>query len=215
MHRFNRTNCLLWLLCSISLTLCMYASCTSFDTLATTILAILGGVNIVLASIGAVIAAPEVTAIEAGVTIAENAVNALKTTVDNYEANKTGTGLVADIQSAVAAVQASLSGLLAAAQIKNTTLQNWIAKIVALIGTVVQEVVTDIIPNLAAARDAHLSGNDAPALSLDQKVKDLAVKLRAEHEAALAESDLPDMTKAAVKTHVDHALAHHIGPIRV
>ena len=212
----SRKTILRWMvIASLCLMVLSFCGCDSFDALANTVLAVLGGIGVVLASVGTLLTPAESAAVQEGVQIAESGVTALKKAVDAYEEDKTGTGLLAAVQAAVAALQQNLAGLLAAAQIKNTTLQAWITKVVGLVGTVLQEVVTDILPELAPAMQAHLAGDNTKLESLSDRIKALTKQFRADHDAALDASGLPaDAIKAAHK-HVNDKLAHHIGPIKV
>jgi len=189
--------------------------CSGFDSLTTTILAILGSINVVLATIQATIPSPIVAAIEAADSIAQAAVNALKTAYDNYIKDKTGTGLLAAVQAAIQAVQQSLAQLLAAAHVDNAGLQALITKVVNLISTVIQEVITDIVPSIVPAMTAHAAGNDAPAVNLNEKMKAMAAKLKADHAAILDSSELPAEAIVAAHKYIASKTAHHVGPIRV
>lgn len=191
------------------------ACATSLSTLFTTINAILDGIGIVLTTIGTVLTPAEAGAISTATTLVEDAVDEVEETVDTYESDKTGAGFVADVQAAVAAVVTNLSGLVAVAQVKNAALQAWITKVATMIGDVVNEVVTDILPAVPAATAAFMAGNSAPAKALDAKIKALAEKLRSDHQAALEASSLPSEAIQKVTSHINSKLAKHIGPIRV
>ena len=203
---------LLLAICCFTLAL---TACTGFDSLATTILAVLGSINVVLATIQATIPTQIVAAIETADSIAQAAVNALKTAYDNYVKDKTGTGLLAAVQAAITAVQQSLAQLLAAAHVDNTSLQSLITKVVGLLSTVIQEVVTDIVPSLASAMAAHVAGNDAPAISLNEKMKAMATKLKTDHAAILDSSELPAEAILAAHKYVAHKTEHFVGPIHI
>lgn len=204
----------------VLIAVCMAAlictACGSIDTLFNTILAVLGGINIVLASIGAVLAPAEVQAIEAGVTMAEDGVTALKNLVDSYEQDKTKPGAVDSIQAAIAAVKQNLAGLLAAGKIKNATLQGWIGKIVNLVGTVVDEIVTDILPVIQTKGTiAALESDKETVKSLDSKIKAMTAKLKADHDAALNSSGLSADTIHKVEREVNRKSTPNLGPVRV
>jgi ABC-type anion transport system duplicated permease subunit len=211
----NRLTRIPFLLIGICLLALSVTACSGFDSLAQTILAILGSVNVVLATIQTQFPTSIVAAIEIADDIVQGAVNALKTAYDNYVKDKAGTGLLAALQAAVTAVKQTLTQLEAAAHIDNASLQSLILKVVSLIGTVLEEVATAILPNVPAALEAHIVGNDVPAKNLDDQLKGLASKLRADYTAALADSGLDSVSIKAGQDHVNHKLAHHIGPVRV
>ena len=208
------TFCFLGSIVSFCLLLCA-CGIASVDATFTAAEAIMAGVGVVLATVGTLLSPVESAAIQAAVGIVSGAIAALKTGVDNFEADKTGTGLEADINAALAALKQSLPQLVAAAQIKNPTLQAWITSVTNLIGTVVTEVETDIVPQLSAVKAAYLAGDSAPAEKLGDQFKTVVTKLKADYEASLQSSGLPAEAIAAAKTDFEHKNARHIGPIRV
>jgi hypothetical protein len=147
-------------------------------------------------------------------TLAISAVTDLKNTVDQYEKDKTGTGLLAAVQAAIAAVQQTLQGWVTlASQFGNAAFQKWVGVVVGLIQAVLTVVTTDILPNVQDAVTAAAGGNKAKLESLGEKLKVMAAKLRADHDAALDASGLPADVIANVRKSVDNKLKHHIGPI--
>lgn len=187
------------------------AGCGSVDSLFTTVQAVLSGIGVVLAAVGAALAPAETAAIQEGVTIAESAVAALKTAVDDYEADTTDTTLLSKVQAAVTAVQKTLPSLLAAAQIKNATLQAWITKVVDLISTVIEDVVNDILP----AVETGALTSESQVESLNTKAKSLNSALVSGYDEALASSGLPPEVVSTEHKRFHDKIARHIGPIRV
>jgi hypothetical protein len=209
-----RTFCFLAALACFVMPL-MACGVAAIDTTFTTVIAVMEGIGIVLATIGTLLLPAESAAIQAAVTLAVNAVQALKSAVDAYETNKTGSGLEAAINAALASVKTNLASLLAAAKIENPTLQAWITNVVNLISNVVTEVETDIIPNLATMKAEYEAGNTAPVEALNVKFKAIAAKLKADNDVLIANSGLPPAAIAAATKHVHDRLARHIGPVRI
>lgn len=210
--KIHRSTFLLIGICLLCLSCC---ACSGFDVLTDTILAALGSLNVVLATIQTAFPNALVAAIEAADTVAQGAVNSLKSLYNNYIADKTGTGLLADLQAGIAAVQQTLAQLEASANIVSAPVIALISKIVSLVSDVLHEVATAIVPAVPAAIVAHAAGNSAPALSLNDQMKSLAIKLRSDVQAAHTASGLDLATTKAANDYIDHRLAHHIGKIRV
>jgi hypothetical protein len=204
----------LLVLVSIFLSVLFLCGCGPFDALANTILAILAGLPIVLKALVTVLTPAQEAEAQEADTLAISAVTDLKNTVDAYEADKTGTGLLAAVQAAIAAVQQTLQGWVTlASQFGNAAFQKWVGVVVGLLQAVLTLVSTDILPNVQDAVTAAAGGNKAKLESLGEKLKVMAAKLRADHDAALDASGLPADVIANVRKSVDNKLKHHIGPI--
>jgi hypothetical protein len=211
----SRKTYLNWLvIVSICLSVLFLCGCGPFDALANTILAILAGLPIVLKALVTVLTPAQEAEAQEADTLAISAVTDLKNTVDQYEKDKTGTGLLAAVQAAIAAVQQTLQGWVTlASQFGNAAFQKWVGVVVGLIQAVLTVVTTDILPNVQDAVTAAAGGNKAKLESLGEKLKVMAAKLRADHDAALDASGLPADVIANVRKSVDNKLKHHIGPI--
>ena len=204
--------CRLLALCCLALGCC---ACGPISALFTTVLAVLGGVSVMLTTLGTAIPNPVVVAITAAVNVAITAVQALEQTVDAYEADNTGTGLVAKIRAGIQAVQQTLSSLEIAAHIDNATVQAWILKVTGLVAALFTDIVNDILPATTSALLKASMGDSSGLPPLSDKIKALTAQFRADHETALLASGLSTEAIDAVKTHVDHACARHVGPVRI
>jgi hypothetical protein len=72
----------------------------------------------------------EASLITTAQALVTNALNALLASLKSYDANKTGTGILADVQAAFNAVQQNLTQLLSACQVKNQLVQQKITSVV-------------------------------------------------------------------------------------
>ena len=189
-------------------------ACGSTDAFFAVAQAIIATVGIVLKALSSVLTPAEETEAQALVGTVASDMKLVQTDVNAYEANKTGTGLLATLQAGIATLQGSLGQLEAAAGIKNQVLLNWIAAIVSAVGAAITEIATVIVPLVPAAFAAHLAGDDTKMESIGDQLKVITVTLKDAHHAA-ADKVLDPETAKAVKAHVDHAAAPHFGPIRI
>ena len=189
------------LLMLVSILLCVlcFSSCGGFDGLCTTILAVLGSISVALTAAAALLTPAEEAAGQEAITLAEDGINAVKSTYDTYEKDKTNTGLLAAFEVAISAFKANLAALLTAIAIKNTQLQGLITTLVNLLANLIDAVIANVIPAVPAAMKAAVSGDTGPAETLDQKLKALAKKLRSDHDAAVDASGIDP------KSHRDYA----------
>lgn len=81
----------------------------------------------------------EASLIGAAMALVTNGLNALLAALKSYDANKTGTGSLADLQAAFNAVHTNLTQLLAAAQVKNPLVAQ---KITGVINGIISVVAT-------------------------------------------------------------------------
>ncbi|MGH9328697.1 MAG: hypothetical protein ACRD2B_18670 [Terriglobia bacterium] len=191
--------------------------CTSVDSLFTTVEAALQGVDVVLEGIGAAIPNPTVVAVEGAVMIAINGLAELKSLYDTYEADNTDTGIVGDIQAAVASAQTNLQGVLTAAHIDNATVQAWVTKVVNMTGTALEDVVKDVLPVVSEVRAAG-SVSLTQAKVINAGMKQLKANFVSSWDAALENSGLDSVAPGVVKAAHDnfhHTIAPHIIRARV
>lgn len=126
--------------------------CKSADAIFNSLEAGLQGVQIVLGDVGTVIPVPVVSAITGAVGVALVGVTEVQKLYDTFEQDDTSATIVGDIKAAVATLQANIAGIETAAHIDNSTLQAWVSKIVGLAGTVVTDVIENVLP---AAQQAY------------------------------------------------------------
>jgi hypothetical protein len=121
---------------------------------------VIEGILPIIATAGSMVDPPAAAAISAGVNLITAGLNALKKSLDQYQADPNDTTL-GKVQAAFADVQTNLQALLAAAAIKNPGLQG---KITAIITGVVQSlaVIESAIhanhPKVVAAAQATQAG---------------------------------------------------------
>jgi cytoskeletal protein RodZ len=100
-------------------------------------------------------------ALAPAVSLIENGFNALVATLDTYKASPTATNLQA-VQAAFAAVNANVTQLESAAQIKNAATASTVTQVVALLAQAVTEIAALVPAPAAAAMAAGNSGLRIP-----------------------------------------------------
>jgi len=191
----------------------LLTGCANVDALFTTAEAIVSGIGLVVAALGAVVPAPIATVINAAVEISGNALAAVKTAYDNYKADPTNGTLLADVENALAAAKGSLPGLLSSlGTYVNSTLSAWITNLVNALTAAFDAVAADITP---AAASFVKSGavQKADVDKANNAAKAITDKLKATYEASL--TTLPENVKAAALKDFKHKTEHYIGPIHV
>lgn len=188
--------------------------CTSVDSMFTTLEAGLQSANVVLSSVELAIPEPVIVAVEGGVTIAINGLAELKSVYDTYEADNTNTGIIGDIQAGVAAVQADLQGIETAAHIDNAAVQAWLSKIVGLAGTVLKDVVTEVLP---VVKEIHERGTVslAEAKAINASMKTFKKNYVADWDVALESANFPEPVAKRAHDGFHHAIAPHVIGVRV
>ncbi|MDE1971222.1 MAG: hypothetical protein KGI50_06650 [Patescibacteria group bacterium] len=205
LSRFLIVAGLLWLVAFCA------SACGPVDGIFTAVDAALSGVGLVLTALGTAISPAVTAAIEDAVNLAQTAVAALKTAVDAYEADTTDTTKLAKVKAALQAVQNALPQLLTAANINNATLQSWIEKVVALATSLLNTIVTSILPAVEGGA-LEVEGERA---ALEVKATDLKDAFVSGYDAALIESGLPAEVQNKAHTDFHHRIARHIGPVRI
>ena len=177
--------------------------------------AIVATAGVVLKGLASVLTPAEETEAQGLVTTVGDDLTLVENEINAYEANKTGTGLLATLQAGVTTLNNGLSALEAAAGIKNATLQNWIGTIVDAVQAGLQEVVTVILPLVPSAIAAHVATGDTTQLeNIGVALKVATAKMIVVHNAG-AQKYLDANTAKEVITKVHHAAEPHLGPIRV
>lgn len=193
-------------------------ACGDIDTLFTTAQAVVAGIGVVVAAVGALIPAPVAAAINEGITLVTNALAALKQAYDDYKSQPSSKDKFALVQNAVLAVQQNLARLLAAAKIENTQLQAWITRAVNAVSAALEAVSKDIIPVVTKSLEANaMSGNelDAVASVLNASAKSAAEALRSGYLESLNDLvGLPNEAQARAEDDFEKRTGRHIGPIR-
>lgn len=196
---------IIWTVC----VLC--AACGDVDTLFTTAQAVVAGIGVVLAALGAVIPAPIAAAITAALTLVKDALGALKTAYDDYKAEPASATLLGKVENGFSAVQQALNQLLSAARIENATLRAWITKVVTAVGDALKAVSADILPIVkTAVSEGHVDA--ARVAQISASAKEINAALKASYEISLG--DLPsDVSGKAMEDFKSRTRRRHVGPI--
>jgi hypothetical protein len=189
--------------------------CKSVDAAFVTTEAMLQSVNVVLGSVELAIPSPIILATESAVSVTVTGLTQVKTLYDTYESDKgTGTGIVADIQAGVAAVKSDLKGIEAAAHIDNPAVQAWISESVNLVGTVLQDVITNILP---VVKSAHEAGSIpvAQAKQINAGMKEIRQSAVLTWDQILNSAGLPVAVSVRAYQSFHRAIEPHILGVRV
>lgn len=118
----------LLILCSLVL-FCTGCGINPVDTV-TTLIPIITAIIGIVGAAGEAVLPAEAALIQTGVTLVTNGLNALVAELKAYEANKTATGALANVQAVFTSIHANLATLLAACQVKNALVAQKITAIV-------------------------------------------------------------------------------------
>ena len=188
--------------------------CMGFMSLWTVGNVAIGAVGVALAALGSVLSPAQVAAIMGAVAKVQALWKDLKTVVTDYTSTA-AEGTLAAVEAVIAALQAALPDVEAAANIGNPIVKAVVAAVLAAVSDVLVYLAANVLPKSSAAMAEYKTGDSKSASDLDNGMKLHAAKVKADLEAAIAASGASPEVVKAINEHIDHGMAHHIGPIRI